>query len=214
MLNVKKGPTAIRPGLEPAVALLLPSGSVDLPAIRPLSQKQAGGGYRDPSLATATDTIANTNARTQVQNLACLATVYTMIDRALGKPSWIDNFYPDPRLTTTESTSGAKKPPYVGSIIQLNVNVIVAALEKNQPTILHGIGGLLQDHYVLVVGAQVTLLGGVNLTIIDPWATTVAKPFVTLTAISANNPISYPALGLSITSMMLVNATIQNSRTP
>lgn len=110
-----------------------------------LSQKDPKN-YRDQTVMTALD------GTKMVQNLACLATCYVMLERFRGNSkSFVDDFYPDPRLSGG-STSGARRPSYVGSDVPITLNILVEDLRDGHPVILHATNGPLGEHFVLCVG--------------------------------------------------------------
>ncbi|MEK7676918.1 MAG: carboxypeptidase-like regulatory domain-containing protein [Verrucomicrobiota bacterium] len=65
----------------------------------------------------------------------------------------IDDFYIDPRKHGGDGP-GARRPEYVGADIEIDSNRILQSLQEKQPVILHGYGGPLLEHFVLVVGSQ------------------------------------------------------------
>ena len=106
----------------------------------PLLSQRNPGNYRDVSVMTVKEPVTGTTRVEEVQNLACLATVYTMIERGQGKIVSIDDYYPDPRKHGGD-TQGPSRLPYVGPDEPIDFEKIEEALRAGQPTILRGDGG-------------------------------------------------------------------------
>jgi hypothetical protein len=133
-----------------------------------LSQKDPAN-YRDQTLLTAQDSVPGGTRTATVPNLACAATVYTMLERGRGnQQAMIDDFYPDPRKFNGDSP-GAKRPAYVGSDAPFDSLQIIASLRSGQPVILHGYGGPLKEHFVVAVGFKAADDGKQILTALDPF---------------------------------------------
>ncbi len=110
--------------------------------------------YCDQSLLQVYDTLPDKSRKELVPNLACAATIYTMLERGRGNQNaMIDDFYIDPRKHGGDGP-GARRPEYVGADIEIDSNRILQSLQEKQPVILHGYGGPLLEHFVLVVGSQ------------------------------------------------------------
>ena len=124
--------------------------------------------YRDKSVMTALDSVDSTGAKKeQVKNLACLATVYTMISWSRGDPRKIDDFYQDPREHEGNGP-GAVPPKWVGGNAPLDIQALRAELDKKRPVILVGEGGPLKKHFVLAIGLR-TSAGNTSILALDPW---------------------------------------------
>jgi hypothetical protein len=135
-----------------------------------LGQRDSKSYRAGSTLMDALDTIADSNNRVPVKDLACAATVYTMIERGRdgGNPAaTVDDFYPDPRQSGG-STMGASPPTYVGKLQAFDLDAVVSSLHARHPVVLVGKGGKLKSHYVLVVGMQ-TDEGITRLRCNDPW---------------------------------------------
>jgi len=98
-----------------------------------------------------------------IKGLTCLATVYVMLERGRGNASAMIS----PSVYNIET--GAQNPGYVNGDIDFDGSVIVSEIKAGRPVILHGIGGPLEDHYMLVVGIQTAPEGGHVATVHDPW---------------------------------------------
>ena len=133
-----------------------------------LSQKDPAN-YRDQSFLTLEDSLPDGAGKALVPNLACAATVYTMLERGHGNSAaTIDDFYLDPRKFNGKNP-GAKRPTYVGSDISFDSQQIISALKSGQPVVLHGFGGPLKEHFVLAVGFKMDDSGKQVLTALDPY---------------------------------------------
>lgn len=114
-----------------------------------LSQKDPAS-YRDANFRLLQD--SSLSGPRPVWQLACLATVYTMIERGLGRhDAMIDDWYEDPRQHGGDGP-GARRPSYVSASQALEIDEVSTALDANRPTILQATGGPLGQHFVLVVG--------------------------------------------------------------
>ena len=133
-----------------------------------LSQKDPGN-YRDQSLLTVQDSLPGGTGTAVVPNLACAATVYTMLERGRGNhQAMIDDFYPDPRKFNGNSP-GATRPAYVGGDVTLDQQQILTSLKSGQPIVLHGFGGPLKEHFILAVGFKTDADGKQTLMAFDPY---------------------------------------------
>jgi len=149
--------------------------SVTLTQFPLLSQKDLDN-YEDDSLRDALD------GGRPVGNLACLATVHTMIERGReggDERVMIDRFYPDPRDPRWRGgrTGGAHAYPYAPREKEesADAGTITVALEAGRPTILHGYKGS-DEHYVLVVGRRRDGAGAQQFIALDPLPDTGDKP--------------------------------------
>ena len=125
--------------------------------------------YRDKSLLTTYDAVPGSTKKALVPDLACAATIYTILEHGLGNPdAVIDDFYVDPRKHDG-SGPGAKRPDYVGADVAIDAATIEKSLKQGRPIILHGYGGPLAEHFVLAVGLKVANNGKRDLIAIDPY---------------------------------------------
>lgn len=135
---------------------------LEFPAISQLNPSS----YGDPEFMELLDSIGSKTE--PVKNLACAAAVYTMIDRGTGKPdAMIDGYYTDPRPLNGNGP-GATRPPFVNEDTGINAQKIIDSLSSRIPVILHGYGGPLKEHFVLVVGMRESE-GKLEFLINDPW---------------------------------------------
>jgi len=130
-----------------------------------LSQKNPAN-YRDRTVLDVPDAIGG--GTQPVKNLACLATVYTMIERGAGNASaMIDDFYPDPR-EYGNNTAGATRPAYITGDLPYDAQRIIASLSAHLPVVLHGYGGPLKEHFALIVGYRKDH-SATTFLVLDPW---------------------------------------------
>jgi hypothetical protein len=135
----------------------------------PLISQKDPAAYRDQALLLVEDTMPGGGGKTIVPNLACAATVYTMLERGRGNSgAMIDDFYQDPRKFNGNGP-GAKRPSYVGSDVAFDAPKLIAALKSGQPVILHGFGGPLKEHFVLAVGFDNTIENAPVMIVLDPY---------------------------------------------
>ncbi|MEI8233315.1 MAG: hypothetical protein WCH57_01370 [Verrucomicrobiota bacterium] len=145
----------------------LPSTEVSLSQYPLLSQKDPAN-YRDQSLMSAMDTSVN-GKKEAVQNLACAATVYVMIERGRGNAkSMVDDFYDDPRKKNGDG-DGATRPTYVGADEAWSPTVLIEEMQAKHPVVLHAHGGVLADHFMLAVGLNKDSSGNWQVIVSDPW---------------------------------------------
>ena len=150
-----------------APSCALPSTEVSLSQYPLLSQKDPAN-YRDQSLMSAMDTSAN-GKKEAVQNLACAATVYVMIERGRGNAkTMVDDFYDDPRKKNGDG-NGATKPAYVGTDEAWSPTVLIEEMQAKHPVVLHAHGGALADHFMLAVGLNKDSSGNWQVIASDPW---------------------------------------------
>ena len=118
--------------------------------------------YEPPSLANEID--SSVNPPQPVRNLACLATVYVMLERGRGAS--------DAMITRRSFTQDyyAINPGYVERAdIGFNADRFINELRAGRPVVLHAEGGLLGHHFLLGVGIQRRPDGGWNGLANDPW---------------------------------------------
>lgn len=159
------------------------------------------------------DTVDNVNDPTMtrpVWKLACLATVYTMLERGTGGPNHaIDKFYrkgkggggiPDNLTHVTVEGRDVERA--------INPREIADAIRNSMPVILKGKGGELGQHFVLVVGVALDGYGGVRELIInDPWPRGGEGP-AQQNRIPAASVINYPYAGVTFEKMRMVSRKI------
>lgn len=167
-----------------------------------LSQKDPSN-YRPHSpLLSAYDTVQGSDRKELVPNLACLATVYTILERGRGNNTMsIDDYY-------KIGTGAYPRPTYVGEDQDLDLALIKQSLDDERPVILHGEGGPLKHHFVLVVGLYGDEADGQRLDIIDPYpgtdAASPAKKYFILLGSSSDNVLKHPVLPVSFGKMRLI----------
>lgn len=194
-----------------APSCALPSREVSLSQYPLLSQKDPSI-YRDPSLASAMDTSANGKTES-VQNLACAATVYVMIERGRGNAkSMVDDFYDDPRKKNGNG-AGATRPTYVGTDEAWSPSVLIEALQANHPVVLHATGGILADHFMLAVGLNKDSSGNWQVIVSDPWPGNKRNtPGRTVMLPLQPDPPVHPLLsGCTITQLRKISSLIGSS---
>jgi hypothetical protein len=140
-------------------------GPVLLSQFPTLSQLDPGN-YTSPEFPRLSD------GEKPVGHVACLAAVYTMIERGReggNRHEKIDErFYPDPRQAPGGKTQGANPYSYVPKQdVPVNERTILEALRDGRPSILHGFKGQDQ-HYVLVVGVRQAPDGTQQFVALDP----------------------------------------------
>ncbi len=145
----------------------------------PLLSQRDPASYRDPTLASVVDCVDPVRpegAKTTVDRLACLATVYTMIAQGFGRAdARVDDLYRDPRSTggCSSGADGAVLARLVGVRIRpaepLDPAVVERELRSGRPVVLHGRGGILGQHFVLVVGMGRDERGRRVFFANDPW---------------------------------------------
>ena len=155
----------------------------------PLGQQDALN-YDPESLAETLDYPENI----AVKKLACLATVYVMLERGRGNHSaMIDGtFY---RLGV-----GAINPGYVANrSSEIDGDLLKGSLDSGNPIVLQGVNnqnGLV--HFVLAVGYKKQKNGSMEVLINDPWrGTRISLPF-------ESGHLTDRQLGLSINKMRAI----------
>lgn len=188
---------------SPVLALVLVFCSIQAPAENtapiildnyPLLSQKDPANYRDQSLLTVSDTLDD--RKVLVPNLACAATVYTMLERGRSgnTSAMIDDFYPDPRKYNGNSP-GARRPDYVGADVDIDPAQIVRSLQQKQPVVLHGYGGPLKHHFVLAVGLSTSSSAQRQLIALDPFpGNDLDKPGRRIEINLDNSPIVHPVL--------------------
>jgi hypothetical protein len=99
---------------------------------------------------------------TRVNEFACLATVYVMLERGLGNKA---------AVITRNSFTGewnALATRNVSEYEPIRFSTIKTELAKGVPLIAQGTGGGIQSHYVLIVGAELQNENVVSLWAHDP----------------------------------------------
>lgn len=130
-----------------------------------LSQKDRANYADNSAIFDAWDT-DKTGVKRRVPALACLAAVYTMIERATGDPNAkIDTFY----TIGQGAMRGHLSKMQVADQVAIDLQTIASELRTGRPVILHGTGGALIDHYVLVVGMSVRNASVSELIVNDPF---------------------------------------------
>lgn len=172
-----------------------------------LSQKDAKN-FRDDTLLLLTDSVnvGNDVRQERIPNLTCAAAVYAMIARARGdKQAMIDDFYEDPRKYGGNGP-GAKRPTWVSADVELSVERIIGELDAGRPVILHGFGGPLQEHFVLVVGRDAQT-SPPSLVIYDPYpGKTADTPGQKLSISTGDATLRHPSYSdISFLKMRLVS---------
>lgn len=99
----------------------------------------------------------------EVGNYGCLATVYVMIERGRGilSAKISDENY--------DLEQGALPRSYASGDQPFRSALVATEIRAGRPVILHGEGGPLKDHFMLVVGLRATADGGVAAVTHDPW---------------------------------------------
>lgn len=136
----------------------------------PLLSQRDPAIYADASFMQVKDSVSNTsNASAPVEKMACLATVYVMLTRgSSNKNATVEDFYADPRKHNGNGP-GAKAPTTIGAETSVDLDQIIQSLRKGEPVILHGVGGILENHFVLVTGYRKPIIGRIQLIAHDPW---------------------------------------------
>lgn len=162
----------------------------------PLLSQMDPANYSDATFAEKIDT-ALTGEAQPVKNLACAATVYTMLARGRGDQSaTVDQFY--------KIGDGAIAPQYVGEKQPFEGTRVLDALKQQRPVVLVGEGGPLGSHYVLAVGFERTAERTV-ITALDPWPSTGTS---TGTTISIDlNTRKHPRWDVTFNVMRLADRT-------
>ncbi len=162
----------------------------------PLLSQMDPNNYKDPKFAEMEDEFNKKKFR--VKYLACAATAYTMLDRGRGNSAArIDQFY--------RIGPGAVRPPYIGDLVPYDANRIADSLDGGNPVVLHGVGGPLYEHYVLVVGFEKNQ-GRTTFIALDPWpGNNQIRPGrqITIDAVAKTHPTIG---GLVFNSMRLVGS--------
>ena len=98
-----------------------------------------------------------------VRNLACLATVYVMLRRGRGESDAMIS------AATYDMSDGAINPGFVGADIAFDGLAAAREIREGRPVVLHGLGGPLDHHFMLLTGVHQgrdgRWVGEVN----DPW---------------------------------------------
>ena len=154
----------------------------------------------------------------KVKDLACLAAVYTMIDRGNGNlDAVIDDFYPDPRKAPGGITLGpttAGKFEVSTQPKPIHIDTIISNLKNGVPSILLACQGPCQpggtkQHFVLVVGAKFQNGGKKTfLTALDPYPS-AGTSYDLDTSVLPMVPETLPSL--TFQQMRLVDDTPQTS---
>jgi hypothetical protein len=157
-----------------------------------LSQKEAES-YRSSEFMKLEDSLGgDTNKSSQVENLACLATVYVMLARGTtNKRAVVEDYYADPRKYNGNGP-GATKPSFVKDETPVNISIVIDSIQRGSPVILHGKGGPLFDHFILVTGYKRYDSGDIELLANDPWPDASQGLQVVLNA--SEIPIAHPNL--------------------
>ena len=181
-------PTPTPPPVQPAPQPTPPppvasADDIMLDQFPRLSQKDRANYADDSTLFDAWDTDAN-GVKRPVPALACLATVYTMIERATGNTNAkIDAFYKIGDGAIRGNLSRAE----IGDQVPIDLQTIADQIRNRRPVILHGTGGPLVDHYVLVVGMSVQNATVRELIVNDPYPDAAAPDRGKLVRLAASN---------------------------
>lgn len=98
-----------------------------------------------------------------VKHLACLATVYLMLERGRGTTDAMIS------SQTFDMDNGAVNPGYVSPDTQLDSLRVVQEIQAGRPVVLHAVGGPLGHHFVLAVGLRQGRDGSWIVQSNDPW---------------------------------------------
>ena len=171
-----------------------------------LSQKDPAAYKANSPLLTARDTTDNPNNPGQtapVTYLACAATVYTMIERGLGRANaTIDDVY----VIGPGAVPSRLKTVAVGSMESIDYQKIRASLAAGVPVVLKGTGGPLGSHYALLVAIEMKDGKAVAVTIYDPWpGKDKASPGRRVPLAVTSTTIAYAQIGVTFSQMRLAS---------
>lgn len=177
----------------PIVKLASSYDEVLLPSFLLLSQKNPGS-YRSPDFMLVEDGISEDGTKkTRIENLACLATVYVMLARGTGKKAAVvEDYYADPRKYGGNGP-GAIKPQSVKEEAAIDSKLLLEAIDRGEPVILHGKGGPLNNHFVLVTGYRKYSSGDIEIIANDPWPEASNGAYIYL-PLAANSSLTHPTL--------------------
>ena len=115
--------------------------------------------YSPPEFAEYMDPVEHE----PVRNLACLATVYVMLRRGRGDTDAMIS------AASYDMDKGAINPGFVGADIEFDGAAAAREVQQGRPVVLHGVGGPLDHHFMLLTGVRPgrddRWVGEVN----DPW---------------------------------------------
>ena len=143
---------------EPAPSIAEPDDSRDIILTRYKLLSQFDRTLYDPP-EFAEEVLEPASGRT-VAWYACTATVYLMLSRGAGhsaaklKPNGASNIHPDSDVLITAGGYAMPCPVAIGGRTGYDPETIVREIEAFRPVIIHGRGGALSPHTMLVVGIK------------------------------------------------------------